>query len=107
MTHDENYHADVHRCYQRIFDAFYISKLSRKLRIYINHCSSYQINQIKRHQSYEKLVFISIPPHFFHIIIMNFIIDLFGKYDCFLILTNKFIRRIQFILKYITDFVAV
>ena len=107
MAHDENYHAGAHRCYQRISDAFYIPRLSRKLRTYIDHCPSCQVNQTKRHQPYGELVPISTPPHPFHTIAMDFIVGLPGKYDCLLVLTDKFTRRIQLIPGYITDSAAV
>ena len=32
MTHDENQHVDYYRCYQRIIDFLYVSRLFKKLR---------------------------------------------------------------------------
>ena len=106
LIHDEH-HAGVHRCFQRIKNIIYILRLLRKLRIYIEHCPSCQINQIKRHRSYEELMPISIVPHSFHIIIMDFIIRLSKKYDYLLILIDKFTRRMFLISNYITDFAAI
>ena len=107
MIYDDNHHADSYRCYQKISDTLYIFRLSRKLRTYIDHCFFCQINQIKRHQSYEKLISVFIASYSFHIIIMNFIIDLLEKYDCFLIIIDKLIRRLQLIADYIIDFAAI
>ena len=76
MTHDENQHSSRHRCYQRIIDTFYVFRLNRKLRLYIEHCSSCQLNQIKRHRLYEKLISIFSSSKSFHIIIMNFVVEL-------------------------------
>ena len=39
IIHNKNQHSKRHRCYQRIADIFYVFKLSRKLRLYIEHCS--------------------------------------------------------------------
>ena len=38
FAHDENQHFDVHRCYDRIANTIYVSRLFRKFRRYIEHC---------------------------------------------------------------------
>ena len=38
MIHDENQHFERHRCYQRISNSVYVSRLFKKLRLYIEHC---------------------------------------------------------------------
>ena len=54
MTHDENQHFERYRCYQRISNFVYVSRLFKKFRLYIEHCLDCQLNQIKRHRLYEK-----------------------------------------------------
>ena len=95
MTHDENQHSDRHRCYQKIIDILYVFRLNRKLRLYIEHCSSCQLNQIKRHRLYEKLISIFSSSRSFHTIIMNFIVELSDIYDALLTMIDKFFRRVM------------
>ena len=97
LAHDENQHVDVYRCYDRIINSIYVSRLSRKIRQYIEHCFSCQLIQIKRHRLYDKLMSIISPPHSFHIIAMNFIVALSGEFDVFLTITCKFFRRVALI----------
>ena len=94
MTHDENQHSSRHRCYQRIIDTLYVFKFNRKLRLYIEHCSSCQLNQIKRHRFYEELISIFSSSRSFHIIIMNFVVELSDIYDALLTVIDKFFRRV-------------
>lgn len=42
--HDDNQHFDRHRCYQKIADIVYISRLFKKFRFYLNHCFDCQLN---------------------------------------------------------------
>ena len=94
MTHDENQHSDRHRCYQRIIDTLYVFRLSRKLRLYIEYCSSCQLNQTKRHRLYEELIFVFSSSKSFYIIIMNFVVKLSDIYDALFIVIDKFFRRV-------------
>ena len=107
LTHDDT-HFEVHRCFQLISKTLYISRLLRKLRTYVKHCSSCQVNQTKRHRLYEELMSISISntSRSFHTMTMNFIVVLSEKYDCLLIITNKFSRRLLLISRYIIDSIA-
>ena len=107
ITYDNNHYANFYRCYQKIFNILYIFRFLQKLCIYINYCFSNQINQIRQYQSYKELMLIFIIFYFLHIIIMNSIINLLKKYHYFLIVTNKFIRRLQFIVDYIIEFIAI
>ena len=94
LTHNENQHAEIHKNYERIADILYISRLSRKLRRYIEHCFNCQLTQIKRHRFYDELMLVSSSPHFFHIIIMNFVINLSKKLNAILNVTCKFFKRV-------------
>ena len=90
LIHNDATHADIHRCYNRLIEILYISRLSRKLKRYIEHCSSCQLNQTKRHKSYNELVFIKFSSHSFHIIVINFILDLSKKMNVIFIVIDKF-----------------
>ena len=76
IVYDNNFHVEQHRVYRKLIESIYISKMSRKLRMYFRHCSICQLNQIKRHSSYNELTFIFTFVLFFHIIVMNFILTL-------------------------------
>ena len=93
MSHDDNQHAGRHRCYQRIADSLYVPRLSRKLRQYLDHCPSCQLNQTKRHKPYEELMPISSTPRPFHTIAIDFVVGLPGVYDALMTITDKFSRR--------------
>ena len=97
MSYDDNQHVERHRCYQRITDSLYVSRLFKKLRQYLNHYFSCQLNQTKRHKSYEKLMSIFSISRPFHIIVINFVVDLSEVYDALITITNKFFRRTLFI----------
>ena len=66
---------------------------------YIKHCSKCQLNQTKRHRSYDELNFIVNSFISFYIIMMNFVMRLFLNKECnaLLIITCKFIKKILFI----------
>ena len=52
LTYDRLNHCDYHKTYDRIMISFYIRKFSRKLQIYIIHCSQCQLNKIIKHSFY-------------------------------------------------------
>ena len=95
LVHDDNFHASYHRVYARL-KVVYIRKLLWTLIFYIKHCSTCQLNQIKRHKSYEKLMSISSFHLFYHIIIIDFVLILSiqtHNFDCMFIVTNKVTRK--------------
>ena len=98
LIHDENVHADIHRCFNRIVDILYISKLNNKIRRYIEHCFDCQLTQIKRHRSYDELMLITSSSHSFHIIAMNFIVTLSNELNSVLTVTCKFFKKITLII---------
>ena len=106
LAYNEDHHVEANRCFHKISNTLYISRLFNKIRIYMNHCSTCQVNQIKRHISYKELMFIFTTSHSFHIVVMNFIVRLSKKYDCLLIVTDKFSRRLMLISRYVTNFVV-
>ena len=99
LIHDADTHAEIHRSYSRIVNIVFIFRLFEKLRRYIKHCFSCQLSQIVRHKSYDELISIKSSFYLFHIIIMNFIIDLFDELNVILTVTNKFSRRVLIIVE--------
>ena len=97
LTHDENQHSKVHRCYDRIINTMYIFRFSRKIKRYIEHCSTCQLVQTKRHRSYEKLMFITSSSRSFHIIIIDFILVMSDEMNTVMSTTCKHFRRISLI----------
>ena len=98
LMHDDNAHTSIHKCYNRLMKTLFIFRLSKKIRRYIEYCSNCQLTQIKRHRSYEKLMFIVSSSYFFHTIVMNFILTLFENLNVVLTIIDKFSRRIIFII---------
>ena len=76
MIHDFIHHDDYHRIYDKIVSSVYIRHLFKHLCIYIAHCSNCQLNQIKKHFIYDKLISMITSTISFHIITINFIIIL-------------------------------
>ena len=94
LTHDKNQHSKINRCYARISESLYVSRLSKKLRQYIKHCSKCLLNQIKRHKSYEKLLSITSFDILFHTIFIDFIMSISKDMNTFLTIICKFSKRI-------------
>jgi hypothetical protein len=101
LTHDKSNHAKHHRTYVKLADQMYISKMSRKIRQYIKHCSTCERNQTKRHLTYEELVSMSEKISF-KILTMNFIMTLSNEMNAALIVTCKAFKRIIIILEKFT-----
>ena len=97
IIYDEIYYADIHRCYARIVDILYVSRLFRKLRKYIEYYSLCQITQIKRYRSYDEFISINSLFKFFYTLVINFIAVLFNELDMILSVICKFSRRITLI----------
>ena len=98
LIHDENVHVEIHRYFVRITDIFYVFRLFKKIRRYIEHCFNCQLIQIKRHRSYDELMSIISSSHLFHIVIMNFIVILFNELNFVFIVTCKFFKKIILII---------
>ena len=98
LIHDDNAYTSIHKYYNRLIKTLFISRLSRKIRRYIEYCSSCQLTQIKQHRLYEKLMSIVSSSYSFHIIAINFILILFDNLNIVLIVIDKFSRRIIFII---------
>ena len=97
LGHDDRSHAGFHQCYEHISEVIYIRKLMRHLQKYIEYCLTCQVCQTKRHQTYRSLNSIQTPSICRHTIIIDFIMALPPStegYNCTLIITDKFIKRI-------------
>ena len=99
LTHDQNIHAGIHRCFSRLIIKNYIPRLSKKIRRYIEHCPNCQFIQTKKHRPYGKLMFITFPFQFFYKIAIDFVFVLLGELNSLLNVTHKFIRKKKLIPK--------
>ncbi len=108
MNHD-NFEADHFACAHIetvIRRKYYWSKMLKKMTKYVCICSDCQRVQMHYHKFYEKLTFISSKNvNSFHMIIMNFIIDMFSAKnlyiektsDAILIMIDKLIKHVIYI----------
>ncbi len=96
LAHDQNNHFDHHRVYFKLIDQIFILKLFRKIRLYIKHCSACELNQIKRHSTYEELTFMNDEISF-RIIVMNFILALSKEMNVALTIICKAFKEITII----------
>ena len=97
LTHDQIYHGDFHKIYDKITLLIYIHQLAKRLRIYIAHCSNCQLNQTKRHSTYNKLTSIITPTILFHTVAINWILALSvtkNGFNVLLTITCKFTKKI-------------
>ena len=97
LAHDENHHFEVHRSYDRISSILYISRLFRKIRKYIEHCSICQLAQTKRHRFYDELMSIISTSRLFHIIAIDFILVLSDELNIIMFVICKHFRRTSLI----------
>ena len=94
-AHDHNNHAGYHRTYQRLIDTIFMPKLARKTRLYVKHCPECELNQTKKHASYEELMPITASTIPFRTIAMDFIVGLPKKFDSILTVTCKTSKKIM------------
>ena len=92
-THDRNMHAKHQRTYEKLIKTMFMFRMFRKIKQYVKHCSSCQLNQTKKHVFYEELILISTPALSFRKIVMNFILTLFEKFNTILTIFDKIIKR--------------
>ena len=76
LIYDENSHANYYKIFVRL-TSIYIRKLFKKLIKYICYCSFCQLNQTKRYQLYDELMFINTSHILYYIIVINFVLALF------------------------------
>lgn len=81
---------------------YYIRGFTFNLKIFLKHCSECQVNQTRRHKSHGALQPIDSLSISFHIIAMDFILDLSiskDGYNCAMLITCKFFKRMTLISK--------
>jgi hypothetical protein len=96
----EQEHSSFEVTFEIIFRSWYIRDLIKTLRAYIKNCSQCLQIQIRRHKSWENLQLIHSASVFFHIITMNFVLNLSKikeKIDCVLSMIDKFTKRVMLI----------
>lgn len=96
QAHDLSSHGGYHRCHDRLSRTVFIRHLSQRLRAYIAHCPSCQLNQTKRHKPHGSLIPITTPTIPFHTIAMDFVVALpptSAGNDCLLTITCKASKR--------------
>ena len=101
MTHDDHYHISFHQVYNSIVAGLYIQNLSWCLKQYITHCLKCLHYQTVRHVSYRALQLIVESLISFHIMIADFILELFkisSDLDAVMIIICKFFKKMKFIL---------
>ncbi len=87
--YNNNYYFDYY-CYLAQINNLFILKLYKKIYIYIKYCSVYQINQTKYYRLYSKLISIFTKSYFFYTIVIDYIVNLFDKYNYLLTIIDKF-----------------
>ena len=101
MIHDVNDHFDFDRTYKQIIFVWYIRDLIRHLKNYLKHCSKCQINQIRRHKSYDNFQSILSSSTLFHIITIDFVLTISFSHielNNVMSITCKYSKRITIVL---------
>lgn len=98
-AHDGQFYIGPGRLYARIREQYYIRKLDKKIRTYVQHCEDCQRAQTKRHLPHGSLQPIETEAIPFHTVTMDFIVGLPNDegYDALLTVTCKFSKRVLLI----------
>ena len=100
MIHDVNDHFDFDRIYNQITSFWYVRDLIRHLKNYFKHCSKCQVNQIRRHKSYDSLQFILSSSTLFHTITIDFVLTISFSHielNNIMSITCKYSKRITIV----------
>ena len=99
QIHDQKHYDEIQWIFDKLINV-YIWHVIKRVKIYIKHCFICNFNHTKHYYSYEKFRFFNMFDILFHIINMDFIINMFvtKKFDIFLIIRNKFNKWILLIL---------
>ena len=90
-------HIGRDKCYELITRQWFVYKLDRKLRDFLEHCPECQLYQTKRHKPYGALQPIISPPTPYHTLTIDFILALpqsLKGYDCVMSVTDKFTGKV-------------
>lgn len=96
LIHDENYFK-CDRTYQQIISFWYIANLTKHVISYIKHCFKYNINQTRRHKSYDNLQFILNLFVSFYTIVIDFTFELSKSHTDLNVIMSiicKYIKRV-------------
>lgn len=103
LAHDQENHHGIEKMYEKLIINFFASHLFRQIKWYITHCLKCAINRTLHHKPHDEIQSIQTPPFPFHMITINFILDLpssrkFGhknkKFNATMMTMNKFIKII-------------
>ena len=99
LTHDENMHAGIRRCFNRLTKIFYIPHFFLK-----NPALYWALSQLSIHSNEKTPILWRInvyhfPPQYFHTITIDFVLILFGKLNALFNVIYKFTRKFALILK--------
>jgi len=100
-AHDNNY-LEYARYFDKIFVLYFVRELFKYLRVYLKHCSQYQIYQTRRYKLYKFLQSILILSISFHTFTIDFILTLLKlskRYEIAISILYKFIKRVIFLAK--------
>jgi hypothetical protein len=100
LAHDDQAHPGHARSMEKIRESIYITKLSRRMKKYIDHCPTCNRFQILRYQPYGKQVSIPVVNKLFHTITLDFILALPESPEGFTVLftvTDKYFKRVALI----------
>jgi len=101
-AHNEQAYEEFARIYKRVVSIYYMRNLTRRLKRYLRHCSSCQLNSTIKHHLYKQLKPIVCKSELFHTITIDFILalpKLPNKYDTIMSVIDKFSKRITTIAK--------
>ena len=97
FAHDENNYQKFQRIYDRVTTNYYMRHFIRKLKKYIFYCLDCQLNQTKKHKSYESFRLVQTIFEIFHTLTINFVFVLSKQkheFDYMMFITCKFSKKI-------------
>ena len=97
MAHEPQ-HFGFHRTYDRIKATYYVRKLAKRLRLYLDHCQLCKLAQTKHHPPFGQLRPIQSPPIPFHTVTIDLIVGLpkppGTEWDALMTITCKASKKI-------------
>ena len=102
IIHDFNDHSDFDKSYELIMFVWYIRDLIKHFKHYLKHCSKCQINQTRKHKSFESLQFILSSSTLFYVITIDFVLVISSSHtelNNVMSVTCKFSKKITIVLE--------
>ena len=100
MTHTSSGHLGYDKCLDMVTRTWFVRHLGRHLRIFLKYCPECLVYQTRRHRPYGVLEPIQSPSVPFHTLTFDFILALpvtDDGMDCILSITDKFSKRVTFV----------